>query len=165
MKKPIQLSDEVVNLLLPRLEDEFKAFYFYRAASNWCENVGYKKAAKFFADESNTELQHAKGIEDFLVGWNVTPDLSTIAKPKTEFKTLVEVIEKAYDIEYELYEEYEATSVKAFKTGDISAFDMLQKYRTIQTDSVAEYSDMINLLEGCKADKFELLLLEEKLFG
>jgi len=87
--KPNKLQDDVVSLLIPRLEDEYKAFYMYRAASNWCKNVGYFVAAVFFAIESKDELKHAKEIEAYLVGWNVTPDLPVIEKPLLEFTTLV----------------------------------------------------------------------------
>lgn len=165
MKKPESLPKDIVEMLLPRLEDETKAFYFYRAASNYCKNVGYFLAAEFFAKESADELEHAKGIENFLVDWNVTPDLPVIEKPTLEFKGLAEIIEKAYDLEYNLYVEYEETSAKIFKTGDICVFDFLQKYRTIQTQSVAEYSDKINMLDGVNVgDKFQMLMLEKKLF-
>ena len=165
MKKPVKLSTEVVNLLLPRLSDEYKAFYTYRAAANWCQNVGFMLAAKYFEKESADELAHAKGIEEFLTNWNVIPQLPKVDAPELNFKGLVEVIETAYNMEYELYEEYEDTSMKVFKTGDLCTFDFLQKYRSIQTASVAEYSDMINKLEGVTANKFELLVLEETLFG
>lgn len=165
MKKPIKLSKEVVDLLLPRLKDEFNAFYFYRSASNWCKDKGFFKAAEFFVKESEDESEHAKGIENYIVDWNVIPTLPTIEKPILEFKSLVDIIEKAYTIEYDLYEAYEETSMDIFKTGDLCVFDFLQKYRTIQKDSVAEYSDKINLLEGCnESSKFELLMLEKKLF-
>lgn len=165
MKKPVKLSKEIVNLLLPRLEDEFTAFYFYRSASNWCKGVGYFKAAEFFAKESEDELGHAKKIEDYIVDWNVNPKLPNIDAPETEFDSLLEIIEKAYDLEYNLYEGYEKTSMEIFKTGDLCVFDFLSKFRKIQKDSVAEYSDKLNMLEGCDTNsKFELLLLEKKLF-
>jgi ferritin len=165
MKTPVKLSSEIVTLLLPRLSDEFKAYYFYRAASNWCQNVGYFKAAAYFKAESEDELSHAKGIEDFLVNWNVTPELPVINKPTLTFENLSELISKAYEIEYALYEAYEDTSAKIFKTGDLCVFDFLQKYRTIQTQSVAEYSDMLNTLQGVNlSSKFEMLMLEENLF-
>lgn len=165
MKTPVQLPSESVSLLLPRLSDEFKAYYFYRAASNWCKNVGYMKAATYFKAESEDELSHAKGIEDFLVDWNVTPDLPVIDKPTLTFNTLSDLISRAYDLEYKLYEAYEDTSAKIFKTGDICVFDFLQKYRNIQTTSVAEYSDMLNKLSGVnEGSKFEMLMLEENLF-
>lgn len=165
MRKPEKLPKEVIALLVPRIESEYKAFYHYTAAANWCRNVGYEKAAEFFTKEAQDELSHAKGLEDYLVSWNVTPDLPQIAKPKLEFSGLAEVISMSYDLEYSLYEDYEDASAKIFKIGDLCVFDFLQKYRSIQKDSIAEYSDKINMLEGVNVNsKFDLLMLEEKLF-
>lgn len=166
MKKPIKLSKEIVDLLLPRLNDEYAAFYMYRAASNWCQGVGFVKAAAYFKAESDDELVHARGIEDFLTLWNVIPELPKVDKPELEFGGLVDLIGKAYQIELDLYEAYEDTSAKILKTGDVCVFDFLQKYRDIQVESVGEYSDMLNILEGVDTkSKFELLMLEENLFG
>jgi len=78
MIKPKVLSEEVVNLLLPRVKDEYTAFYHYQAASNWCKGVGFDKAADFFANEAKDELEHAKGLETFLVDWNVIVKLPPI---------------------------------------------------------------------------------------
>ena len=166
MKKPIKLPQEIVKLLLPRLKDEFDAAYMYRAMSNWCQGVGYFVAAEFFAKESEDEFEHAAGIEKYIVDWNVTPILPRIDVPVLEFDDLIAVLDKAYVVEYKLYEEYEDTSMKVFKTGDLCTFDFLQHYRTIQRKSVAEYSDKINILEGVNPkDKMNLLLLEKKLFA
>lgn len=164
MIKPNKLPQEVVSLLNERLKDEFNAYYLYRSATNWCRNIGYMKAADYFAKESEDELSHAKKIEDFLVQWNVTPELPSIQKPELTFKDLVEIIEKAYKTEYDLYEKYEDTSAKIMKIGDICVFDFLLFFRSVQTQSVAEYSDMINILTGVEPSKFNLLLLEENLF-
>lgn len=164
MIKPNKLPQEVVSLLNERLKDEFNAYYLYRSATNWCRNIGYMKAADYFAKESEDELSHAKKIEDFLVQWNVTPELPLIQKPELTFKDLVEIIEKAYKTEYDLYEKYEDTSAKIIKIGDICVFDFLLFFRSVQTQSVAEYSDMINILTGVEPSKFNLLLLEENLF-
>lgn len=162
--KPHSLDKGVVDLLAPRHLDEMDAFYFYRAASNWCQGVGYFKAAAFFAAESQDELEHAAKIEKYLVDWNITVPLPTVPKPQVEFSGLLEVLEEAYRIEYDLYESYEETSKKLFNM-DLCTFDFLQQFRLIQTKSVAEYSDKLNLLEDVDGkDKFKLLLLEEKLF-
>lgn len=161
---PNKLDKDVVDLLLPRLKDEYNAFYFYRAASNWCQGVGYFKAAEFFAKESEDELGHAKKIEQYLVDWNVDPELPTVERPQIMFSGLMEVIENAYEIEYALYEDYEGTSKEMFKK-DLCVFDFLQEFRMLQKQSVAEYSDKLNMLEGVDGkSKFNLLLLEEKLF-
>jgi len=166
MKKPNKLNSKIVSILEARLADEYTASFLYRDASNYLQGIGFSLAAKFFAQESADELTHAHGIEKFLVDWNVQPTLPQIDSVDNNFDGLPDVIEKGYTIEYTLYQSYEKDSVKVFEMGDICVFDFLQTYRSIQTKSVAEYSDFLNLLDGCDCEsKFELLLLEEKLFG
>lgn len=122
------------------------------------------RAADYFKAESDEELGHARGIQDYLTDWNITVDLPVIKAPKVDFASLLDAIETAYKTEYELYELYEDTSMKIFKMGEICTFDFLQQYRKNQTDAVFAYSDMLNKLEGTELTKFELLVLEEKLF-
>lgn len=160
-----KLDSNIGKMLLDRLQDEFNAYYFYRSASNWCKSAGYIEASEYFAEESKDELAHAKILEDFMVDWNVIPNLPVINTPKLVFSSLIDVIEQAYKIEYALYEEYEDTGVKIFKLGDLCVFGLLQGFITIQKDSVVSYSDMLNLLEGIDAkDKYSLLTLQSKLF-
>lgn len=166
MRKPNKLEPQIVSELLPRLKDEFNAYYFYRSASNWCRSVGYFKAADYFAKESADELEHAKKLENYLVDWNVIPELPTIDAPVLNFNSYVDIVEQAYQIEYSLYLAYELASNYALDNKDTSAFNFLQFYVDTQVSSVAEYSDKLNTLEGVNPmDKFNLLLLEENIFG
>jgi len=160
---PNKLEQKVVNMLLPLLTSEYDAFYHYRALSNWCKGVGYEKAAEFFAKESDDELTHAKKIEQYLVDWNVIPMLPEIVDPKVEFKSLVEGIEDSYKLEYKLYEDYEKAGTKMFDL-DLCTFGLIQEFLKIQLSAVTEYSDKLNMLEGVSGSKFELLMLEKKLF-
>lgn len=164
MIKPEKLEKDIAKLLNDRIVDEYNAFYLYRSASNWCKGVGFFKAADFFEGESKDELEHSKKLQDYLVDWNLTPQLPDINQPDLEFKSLVEVIERAYEIEYDLYEKYEKTTKQIFDKNDMCTFFFLQFFNDVQRKSVAEYSDKLNLLEGVGGTKFELLLLEEKLF-
>lgn len=165
MIKPEKLDQEVVLILLPLLTKELSHFYMYRSATNWANNVGFVKAGKYFAEESEEESGHAKKIEQYLVDWNITPSLPTITTPILEFTNLGELISHVYTKEYELYADYEDASVKIFEIGDICVFDFLQEFRKIQKDAVALYSDMLNKLDGVDvSNKFQMLLLEEKLF-
>jgi ferritin len=165
MLKPVQLPKEVVSELTPRIGDEHKAFYFYKAAANWCFEKGYNRAGKFFQEESADELSHAEILEKFIRDWNVIPELNPIKEPPMEFSGLVDILEQAYEMEYELYEAYEDTSKTVFKIGDLCAFDLLQQFRTIQKDSVALYSDYLNKLELIDpSNKLDLLYFENKFF-
>lgn len=161
--KPKTLPPNSVSVLQARLSDEYAAYYHYNALGNWCKNVGYNKAAEFFLSESADELTHAKKIENYLIDWNVIPDMPEIMQPKTVFKSLVEGIEDSYSLEWNLYEDYEKDGMKMMAS-DLCTFNLIQELLNIQVKSVAEYSDKLNMLEGVDTSKTNLLLLEKKLF-
>lgn len=164
MLQPKKLPPGIVAILEARLLDEYDAFYFYRSAANWCKNVGHQYAHKFFMEESNQELEHAKKIENYLTDWNVMPPFKNIAAADKDFKSLTDVVERAYEIEYDLYESYEKDAAKVLKD-DICTFKLIQDLLLIQQESVAEYSDMINeLMLINPSDKFQLYYIEKRLF-
>ena len=163
IKTPKTLADITVKILTDRLGDEYTAHYFYRNATNWCAGIGYLKAAAFFAQEAENELDHAKGLQKYLVDWNVMPLLPSI-KPNVTFSDLIDIINKAYVLEYALFESYNRNSKELFDT-DLTTFDFLTSYRTGQTESVIEYSDLLNAAELVNTDnKFELLYFEQTYF-
>lgn len=66
----------------------------------------------------------------------------------------------------ELYDLYIESAKDIFDMNELGTFQFLQQFIQIQNDSVIEYSDMLNLLEGVNTDdKFQLLKLEEEIFG
>ena len=163
IKTPKTLADTSVKILTDRLGDEYTAHYFYRNATNWCAGIGYMKAAAFFAQEAENELDHAKGLQKYLVDWNVMPLLPSI-KPNVTFSDLIDIINKAYALEYALFESYNRDSKQLFDT-DLTTFDFLTTYRTGQTESVIEYSDLLNAAELVNIDnKFEILYFEQTYF-
>jgi ferritin len=143
--KPYELPSDISKLLCEKINDEYSAHYFYRQVANYCENVGYLKAAEYFKGEAEDELKHAEGLQKYLTDWNVQPDLNPVKTPQS-VDGLVDAIEKAYQMEYVLYSEYEEISAEIFKK-DLCTFDFLQQYRTIQRMAVAEYSTFLNQLE------------------
>jgi ferritin len=160
---PNKLSDKIVKFINDRLIDEYTAHYLYNAAANWCADKNYVKAAKFFAEEASAEIDHANGLQAYLTRWNVLPDVPKV-ETNHEFSGLVDIIEQAYTIEYDLYKKYNEIS-KQILVIDPSTFDFLEKYREIQNDSVAEFSDLLNALALINTDNlFELLYFEQTYF-
>ena len=160
---PNKLNPEVVSLLNQRLGDEYTAHYFYRNAHNWCAGEGYLKAAAFFAQEAANELTHAEKVQKYLVDWNVYPTLPSI-KPNITFDNLIDIVNKAYTLEYSLFEAYNKDSQDLFAS-DIAKFDFLTELREGQTQSVIEYSDLLNAAELIDTNnKFELLYFEQTYF-
>lgn len=160
---PYKLKDETVSLLTERLKDEYTAHYYYRAAANWCRNANYKKASSFFEAEANSELEHAKGLQDYMTDFNIMPQIPQ-ASTEHEFENLVDIINGAYLMEKELMDAYNNNSSQLF-TSDLTTFDFLKEYRETQKSALVEYSDLLNaLLLVDYNDKFQLLYFEQTYF-
>jgi ferritin len=160
---PATLDQEVVDMLNRRLGDEYTAHYFYRNAANWCADKAYNKAAAFFTQEAANELQHAEMLQTYLVGWNATPIIPPISM-SLDFLNLIDIVNKAYDLEFNLLIAYNKNSAAMFP-GDLSTFDFLQDLRKGQTQSVAEYADLLNAAQLVNvSNNFEVLYYEQTYF-
>jgi ferritin len=160
---PRTLPREIESLLNTRLGDEYTAYYFYRNAANWCKNANYKKAAAFFEAELAGELEHSEGIQNYLTQWNLIPRIPE-APTFFQFESLVDIINKAYELEYGLLEKYSGDQ-KMLDPFHPATFNFIQKYVDIQNGEVAEYSDLLNAL--CLVDinnKLDILIFEERYF-
>ena len=161
---PQRLPSDVENLLNERLGDEYTAYFFYRNAANWCKNVNYPKAAAFFEAEASGELGHAQGIQDYLSKWNcypMIPQVPTIIN----FSSLVDVINKAYEIEYALLGKYEGDQQMLLTTHP-ATFNFIQGYVDIQVGEVSEYSDYLNALQLINTNsRLDIMFFEDKYFG
>lgn len=139
---PKTLGETSVTIITERLVDEYTAHFFYRNATNWCKGVGYNNAAAFFEKEAANELAHAEKLQKYLIDWNIHPTLPSV-KPTISFSGLIDIVNKAYLLEYNLFEKYNTDSSKLLSS-DLTTFDFLQEFRQGQTESVAEYSDLLN---------------------
>jgi ferritin len=161
--KLYSLSDKVVKILTDRIKDEYTAHYYYRAAANWCQDMNYAKAAEFFKAEAVDELTHAQALEEYMVDFNVQPEIPQ-APTKHSFKNLIDIVNGAYEMELGLMKAYNENSTDLFSE-DITTFDVLGKFRKIQRKAVIEYNDLINASNLVdKTDKFQILYFEQTYF-
>ncbi len=160
---PKTLPADVITFLNERIGDEYTAHYFYRNAANWCKNLNYKKAAAFFEAEANSELEHAKGLQDYLTQWNLFPEIPA-APTASDFASLVDIVNKAYEMEYGLFTKYSRDMGMVLGIHP-ATFNFIQGYVDIQNDAVSEYSDLLNALNLINPDnKFEVLYFEQTYF-
>ena len=161
---PHQLLPEIVGLLTDRIGDEYKAHYFYKNAANWCREKAYFKAATFFEAEAANELVHADLVQKYLVDWNVMPFIPPV-KMIPSFTSLIDIVNKAYELEYDLFAAYNVNSTQVFPIC-LATFDFLQELRIGQRQSVAEYSDLLNAAQLVNvSNNFEVLYFENQYFG
>ena len=160
---PKTLPEEIITSINDALVEEYTAHYFYRGAANWCAGVAYNKAAVFFAAEAAAELEHAEKLQKYLVDWNCTPKLPSV-KFSGEFKSLIDVVNKSYAIEYQLGSKYMSWASQVFPK-HLMTFNFLQEFVDIQNESIAEYSDLLNAAQLIDVNKkLDLLHYEERYF-
>jgi ferritin len=157
-------SDAISAALNERIGDEYAAHYFYRNAANWCKNANYKNATAYFEGEASSELDHAKGLQDYLTQWNLLPAIPA-APTQHSFKNLTDIINKAYEIEYDLMVKY-SDNQKEFLAAHPATFNFIQKYVDIQNEAVAEYSDLLNALNLVDINnRLDVLYFENNYFN
>lgn len=157
------VSEKIFSVLNERIGDEYQAYFFYRNAANWCKGMNYNKAAAFFENEASNELSHSLGLQDYLTQWNLFPIIPP-APTSVEFTSLVDVVNKAYNMEYALLEKYSADQKEFFDIHP-ATFNFIQKYVDYQNDEVAEYSDLLNALELINHNnKLDVLFFEKNYF-
>ena len=161
--KLYKLDKNVIDILTDRIKDEYTAHYYYRAATNWCEDMNYKKAAEFFKNEANDELTHSEKIQEYMNGFNIIPEIPQ-APTKHTFNSLIDIINGAYKMELDLMNEYNKNSQDLISE-DITTFDFLTEFRQIQKGAVVEYNDLINASDLVNMkDKFQVLYFEQTYF-
>ena len=161
--KLYKLSSKTIKILTDRIKDEYTAHYFYRAATNWCRDKNYKKAAEFFSNEADDELTHAKKIQEYMTDFNIIPQIPQ-APIDHKFDGLIEIVHGAYKMELGLMKAYNKDSQELFSE-DITTFDFLTEFREIQKGAVVEYNDLINGSELVDTkDKFQVLYFEQTYF-
>jgi ferritin len=161
--KLYKLNSKTIKILTDRIKDEYTAHYFYRAATNWCRDKNYKKAAEFFSNEADDELTHAKKIQEYMVDFNIIPVIPQ-APIDHKFDGLIDIIYGAYKMELALMKAYNEDSKDLF-SDDITTFDFLGEFREIQKGAVVEYNDLINGSELVDTkDKFQVLYFEQTYF-
>ena len=161
--KLYKLSNKTIKILTDRIKDEYTAHYFYRAATNWCKDKNYKKAAEFFNNEADDELTHAKKLQEYMTDFNIIPEIPQ-APIDHKFDGLIDIIHGAYKMELSLMKSYNENSKDLFED-DITTFDFLTEFREIQKGAVVEYNDLINGSELVDTkDKFQVLYFEQTYF-
>lgn len=163
MIKPNTLNKEVVDVINKAIAYEYQSHLFWNSASNWCANKGYNTAAKYYLKESLSELKHTRNLQEFLLGWNIVPQIPQI--PLTyEFESLEDTVDKSYVLMLDVFNHYVNSSQHLFAI-DLSTFDYLQKYRLLQIEALAEYSNILSGLELIdKSNKLDMLHFEEIYF-
>jgi len=143
------LKPEMIADLNAQITAEMYASNLYLQMSAWCETHGLSGAAAFFRQHVPEELEHRDRFIDYLIECDAAVIVGAVDAPPTEFKNLVDVIQKAFEHEQKVTQMINALAEKSMELKDYNTFNMLQFFIAEQREEEGLFRgiiDQVNLV-------------------
>lgn len=154
------ISQEVVDILQFRIQQEEQSSRLYEQMSLYLNNEGYINSAKYWKKYSEDEMAHAGWSKNYLLSFGIMPQLPDLDSPNIDFDGLCDVFKKTYEHEVIVTQQTKELGKKAIETGDFILFTLAQKYNEEQLEEMGNVTTMLDLLRTFGEEKHTLLLLD-----
>lgn len=161
--KNILLSEDCLNLLNYRIQQEEYSSRIYLAMSMWLSNNGYINAAKLWKKYSDEELVHADFAREYLLSMGVQPATPKLDQPQETFTGFPEIIRMSYDHEIEVTKQIKELADASFKKADHMLYQLTLKYLNEQVEEHNKTQDLVDQLAAFGEDKIALRLFDHQL--
>jgi ferritin len=146
-----------------QLNDEFFSAYLYLAMSAYCSHMEFSGAAHWFKTQYDEEHQHATRIYNYLIDQGVHVELEPIAKPESDFGSLLDVFRSSLAHEQKMTASLNELSDQALKEKDHATYNLLQWFVNEQVEEEATVGEIISKLKLVKEDGYGLLMMDNEL--
>ena len=157
------MNETVQEAINDQINNELVASYTYLAMSAFCELRNFRGAAKWLRLQSQEEYGHAMRLFDFLLARNGTIRLKGVPHPETDFRTIVEVFEQAYQHEMEVSRQIDALYELALREKAYNALVELQWFLQEQVEEEKSSREIAAKLQMVKDDPAALLDIDGEL--
>lgn len=157
------LSDECLNTLQSRIQQEEQSSRIYQAMSLWLNNEGYTGAASLWMKYSQEELSHANWSREYLLAMGVTPNVPTLTAEPNTYLGLPQIIEASYNHEIDITKQCKELADKALKAGDHMLYTLAAQYLKEQIEEHDKMTTWMDKLRAFGTDKIALRLLDNEM--
>ena len=161
--KNILLSDECVDYLNYRVQQEEYSGRIYMSMAMWLENNGYVNAGKLWRRYSDEEMKHADIARTYLLSMGVQPITPKLDAPNQNFTGLPEIIEMSYDHEITVTKQIKDLASDAFKKGDHMLYELALAYLKEQVEEHDKMQNWVDQLNSFGTDKIAMRLLDHEI--
>lgn len=161
--KNILLSDECVNYLNYRVQQEEYSGRIYLAMSLWLDNNGYVNGAKLWRKYSDEEMKHADIAREYLLSMGVQPTTPVLNKPTENFSGFPQIIKDSYQHEIDVTKQIKDLADDAFKKGDHMLYQLALGYLKEQVEEHSKMQNWIDQLIAFGEDKIAMRLLDHEI--
>lgn len=157
------LSDDCVDYLNFRVQQEEYSGRIYLAMSMWLDNNGYVNAAKLWRRYSNEEMAHSDIARTYLLSMGVQPATPVLESPEQTFTGLPEIIEKSYDHEIVVTKQIKELATDAMSKGDHMLYEFALAYLKEQVEEHNKMQNWVDQLNSFGTDKIAMRLLDHEM--
>lgn len=161
--KNILLSNECVDYLNYRIQQEEFSSRMYLAMSMWLDNNGYVNAAKVWKNYSDEEITHANWSRTYLLSMGVQPATPKLDQPGEKFAGLPQIIKDSYEHEIDITKQIKDLADDSFKKGDHMLYELALKFLKEQVEEHNKMQNWIDQLNAFGEDKIAMRLLDHEM--
>lgn len=161
--KNVLLSDDCVDYLNYRVQQEEYSGRIYLSMSLWLDNNGYVNGAKLWRKYSDEEMKHADIARDYLLAMGVQPATPELEQPEQNFTGFPQIIKESYQHEIDVTNQIKELASDAFKKADHMLYELALGYLKEQVEEHAKMQNWIDQLVAFGEDKIAMRLLDHEI--
>lgn len=161
--KNVLLSDECLDYLNYRVQQEEYSGRIYLSMSLWLDNNGYVNGAKLWRKYSDEEMKHADIAREYLLAMGVQPATPELEQPEQNFTGLPQIIKDSYQHEIDVTNQIKELSSHALSKGDHMLYQLGLGYLKEQVEEHAKMQNWMDQLIAFGEDKIAMRLLDHEI--
>lgn len=157
------ISEKMQKALNEQINAELFSSYLYLSMSAYFESENWFGFSKWMQVQSQEEYGHAMKFIKYLNDVDVRIILDAIEKPKSKWKTPLEVFEESHKHELYITERINSLAGLAVQEKDYSTSLFLNYFITEQVEEVSTVAQIIHKFKLLNDNKTSLFLLDREL--
>jgi ferritin len=156
------LSPKLTKLLNEQINNEMASSYVYLGMAAWFEQTPYSGFAQWMFAQSREETMHALKFYQYVVDRDAKVELQPIAKPKSNFKSPLDVFEHSLKQEQAVTQQINDLFEVAEQVKDHASKNLLLWFLNEQMEEEKTVRDMLDRLKLAGNDPASLLVLDRE---
>jgi ferritin len=159
------MTPKITEAINRQIAMEFSASFSYLAMAGWCEHRQFMGAGHWLRLQSAEEHAHAMKLFNCLLARNHEVQLVAPDEPRGDYRSLVEVFERALSQEQAVSQQIDALYELAFHEKAFAAMAELQWFITEQVEEEKTVREIVAKLHMVENDPASILDLDRELGG
>ena len=152
----------LLDKLNEQMNFEYESAYIYKAMAAYTDDLDLDGVTTWLEEQTDEEIFHGEGMRKFLQSVGYKPHYKAIAEPKSDYDSLLDVMQTALDHEKEVTRRITEISKQA-RDEDARVFSFIQWYIDEQVEEEESFNKIIKRLERIGDDWHSIYILDQEL--